>query len=219
MASLEDCQTFLLMSRSSPGEIILRGLVVELKTRRIFSIVEEHRTSNGKIENMPLRKIAAVSIIENPYAGRYVEDLSDLIKASQNLGQQMAKEAIAALGPYQVQSYGKGGIVGTAGEQEHANALLTTTFANPFRDAIGKANAWISSMTKVAAPGTLIDIPMNCKDDIYVRSHYDGMSLVLPDAPLPDEIAIIFCLANRGRLNARVGGLSFEDAQKARAGS
>jgi hypothetical protein len=185
---------------------------VELKVRRTFSIVEERAVEAGQIADPPLRKVAAISVLENPYAGRYVADLSEMIEASRDLGRRMAAQAMAAMAPYQPQSYG--GIVGLAGEQEHANALLTTTFANPFRDAIGKADAWISSMTKVAAPGTLIDIPMNCKDDIYVRSHYDGMSLVLPDAPLPDEIAIIFCLANRGRLNARVGGMSFAEAQK-----
>ena len=129
----------------------------------------------------------------------------------------MAKVAVAAMAPHEVQSYGKGGIVGLAGEQEHANALLTTTFAEPFRDAIGGAPAWISSMTKVAAPGTLIDVPMNAKTDVYVRSHYDGMTLTLPDAPLPDEIALIFCLANRGRLNARVGGLSYAESLKSLA--
>jgi len=193
---------------------ITRGTTLDLKIRRVFSIVEERRIENGKAAEMPLRKVATVSVLENPYAGRYV---AEMIEASKDLGCMMAKEAIAALVPFSAQSYGKGGIVGTAGEQEHANALLTTIFANPFRDAIGKADAWISSMTKVAGPGTLIDVPMNCKDDIYVRSHYDGMSLVLPDSPRPDEIAIIFCLANRGRLNARVGGLSFADAQKPKA--
>jgi hypothetical protein len=192
--------------------------VVELRVRRIFSLVEERYIEAGRPADRPLRKIATVSVLENPYAGRYVEDLSEMIDASRDLGRQMAARALAAMAPYQSESYGKGGIVGSAGEQEHANALLTTAFADPFRDAIGKADAWVSSMTKVAAPGTLIDIPMNCKDDIYVRSHYDGMSLVLPDAPLPDEIAIIFCLANRGRLNARVGGLSFTDAQKPKRG-
>ena len=92
--------------------------MVELKIRRIFSIVEEHRITNGKIANMPLRKVAAVSILENPYAGRYVEDLSGLIEASRSLGQQMAKEALAALGPHHPQSYGKGGIVVTAGSKK-----------------------------------------------------------------------------------------------------
>lgn len=191
---------------------------MQLKVRRTFSIVEERHIEAGQAADPPLRKVAAVSILENPYAGRYVKDLSEMIEASRDLGRRMAVQALAAMAPYNVESYGKGGIVGTAGEQEHANALLTTTFADPFRDAIGKADAWISSMTKVAGPGALIDIPMNCKDEVYVRSHYDGMSLVLPDAPLPDEIAIIFCLTNRGRINARVGGMSLADAQKPKSG-
>jgi hypothetical protein len=187
---------------------------VELKIRRTFTIVEERRVEAGREAAVPLRKVAGVIVLENPYIGRYVDDLSPLIKASPALGAAMAAQTIPALGAFKAQSYGKGGIVGLAGEQEHANALLTTAFANPFRDALGGGDAWISSMTKVAAPGTLIDIPMNCVDDVYVRSHYDGMSLVLPDAPLPDEIAIIFCLANRGRLNARVGGMTYDEAQK-----
>ena len=189
---------------------------MKITVRRTFSVIEERRSEADQVADTPLRKVAVVSVLKNPYAGRYVSDLSELIAASEDLGREMAASALRALAPFQAQSYGKGGIAGLLGEQEHANALLTTVFANPFRDALGTADAWISSMTKVAAPGTLIDIPMNCKDDIYVRSHYDGMSLVLPDAPLPDEIAIIFCLANRGRLNARVGGKTFAEAQRPR---
>lgn len=185
---------------------------MKLTIRRTFTIVEERRIEAGRAADIPLRKVAAVIVLENPFAGRFVEDLSPLIEASPALGAEMAKPAIAALAPYPAQSYGKAGLVGIGGEQEHANALLTTAFANPIREAMGGGDAWISSMTKVAAPGTLIDVPMNCVDDVYVRSHYDGMSLVLPDAPLPDEIAIIFCLANRGRLNARVGGMTYEQA-------
>jgi Amino acid synthesis len=184
---------------------------VKLRTRRTFVIVEERVEEAGRIPNQPLRRVAAVAVVENPYAGRYVEDLKPMVDASVELGESMAKLALAGLGEHEVQSYGKGGIVGLAGEQEHANALLTTAFANPIRAAIGGGDAWISSFTKKGGPGTLIDIPMNHKDEIYVRSHYDGMSVVLPDAPLPDEIAVIFCLANRGRLNARVGGLTHEE--------
>lgn len=190
---------------------------MHLEIHRAFSIVEDRYSDAGRPAKTPLRKVAAVTVIKNPYVGHYVEDLSDLVTASEKLGEQMAETAIKALAPYTAQSYGKGGIVGISGEQEHANALLTTNFANPFRKAIGNAEAWISSMTKVASPGTLIDIPLNCKDDVYVRSHYDGMTLLLPDTPFPDEIAIIFCLANRGRLNARVGGMTFAEAQKHRA--
>lgn len=185
---------------------------MQLKTRREFTIVEDVFEDFGRKAEPRLRKAALVSIIENPFAGRYVADLADMIEASVPLGQALAARIANAVGGAEVQSYGKGSIVGIAGEQEHANALLTTAFANPFRDAIGGADAWISSMTKVAAPGALIDIPLNNRHDVYVRSHYDGMSLVLPGAPLPDEVAIIFCVATRGRINARVGGMTHDEA-------
>jgi hypothetical protein len=178
--------------------------------RRTLVIVEERREEAGRATNMPLRRVAAVAVVENPYAKRYVDDLTPMINDSVRLGEEIAELALSAFGKHEVQSYGKGGVVGLDGEQEHANALLTTAFANPIRDAIGGGDAWISSFTKKAAPGAAIDIPMNHRDDIYVRSHYDGMSIVLPDAPMPDEVAIIFCLANRGRLNARVGGLTHD---------
>lgn len=183
---------------------------MKLKIRRTYTFIEDRSVEAGKSASIPLRKVAAIAVIENPYAGRYVKDLNPMIKASAALGSELAAMAAAALAPYKAQSLGKGAIVGIAGEQEHANALLTTTFAEPLRAALGGGKAWISSMTKVAAAGTMIDIPMNCKDALYVRSHYDGMTLMLPDAPMPDEIALILCLANRGRLNARVGGLRYD---------
>jgi len=190
---------------------------MDLSIRRLLTVVDDKFEEAGRRSDAPLRKVAIMAVVPNPHVGRYVEDLAPLIEVSRGIGAQMAKVALAAMGPYEIQSYGKGGIVGLGGEQEHANALLTTTFAEPFRDAMGGASAWISSMTKVAAPGTLIDVPMNATTDVYVRSHYDGMTLVLPGAPLADEIALIFCVANRGRLNARVGGLAYADTVKASA--
>jgi hypothetical protein len=183
---------------------------MDIKIRRSFVIVEERREEAGRVANRPLRRAAAVAVVENPFAGGYVENLGPMIEGSARLGREVGQLALSAFGPIPVQSYGKGGIVGLAGEQEHANALLTTTFANPIRAAIGGGEAWISSFTKKGGPGTLIDIPMNHKDDVYVRSHYDGMSIVLPDAPMPDEIAVILCIASGGRLNARVGGLTHD---------
>jgi hypothetical protein len=183
---------------------------MKLKIRRSYTFIENRMAEAGKAAKLPLRKVAAVLVVENPYAGRYAQDLNPLIKASAALGRELAAMAAAALAPYSAQSLGKAALIGIAGEQEHGNALLTTTFAEPLRTALGGGKAWISSMTKVAAAGTAIDIPMNCKDALYVRSHYDGMTLMLPDAPMPDEIALILCLANRGRLNARVGGLSHD---------
>lgn len=186
---------------------------MELTLRRKFTVIDEKRVEAGRAADVPLRKVAVIYVVENPYIGRYVEDLSPLIEVSERIGAEMAADAVAALGGAKVEGYGKGGVVGLAGEQEHANALLTTTFANPIRDAIGGGKAWISSMTKVAAPGAVIDVPMNCKDDVYVRSHYDGMTLLIPDGPRPDEIALIFCLSTGARLNARVGGMTFAESQ------
>ena len=180
---------------------------MKLKIRRSYTFIENHGVEKGKTPAVPLRKVAAVLVVENPYAGRYTKDLNPMIRASAALGRELAAMATAALAPHKAQSVGKAALVGIAGEQEHGNALLTTEFAEPLREALGGGKAWISSMTKVAMAGTPIDIPMNCKDALYVRSHYDGMTLMLADAPMPDEIAVILCFANRGRLNARVGGL------------
>ncbi len=183
---------------------------MKLQTRKWFSFLEHHIDPSHE-QSVPLRKVAVVAVVENPYAGRQVEDLQPMIAASEELGREMGRLLVETMGPYEIQSYGKAGIAGLDGEQEHANALLTTIFANPVRDAVGGGKAWISSFTKRAPPGTPIDIPLASKDALYVRSHYDGMTVLLPDAPLPDEIAVIFCVANRGRIDARVGGLKFED--------
>ena len=183
---------------------------MKLIVRRWFNFVE-HQVDHGDPQAVPLRKVAVAAVVENPCAGRTVDDLRPMIAASEELGREMGKVLLETLGPYKVQSYGKAGIAGLNGEQEHANALLTTTFANPLRDAVGGGKAWISSFTKRAAPGTPIDVPLASKDALYVRSHYDGMTVMLPDAPWPDEVAVIFCVANRGRIGARVGGLKFED--------
>jgi hypothetical protein len=186
---------------------------VKIRIRSFHTSIEHKLEEAGHPGDPPLRKVAAIAVIENPHAGRYVEDLKPLIEASVDLGKELAALAVKAMAPYSAESYGKAGIVGLAGEQEHANAVLTTAFADPLRNAIGGGKAWISSFTKRAAPGTPIDIPLAYKDALYVRSHYDGMTVLLPDAPQADEIAVIVCLANRGRINARVGGLARNKAK------
>jgi hypothetical protein len=182
---------------------------MKLDIRRLLCFTDHKEVESGRRHDRPLRRVATVAVVANPYSGRYVEDLSEAIAASVNVGSVLAKLAIEAMGPYKVESYGKGGVVGLGGELEHANAMLTTVFAAPLREAVGGAEAWIPSFTKLACPGASIDVPLAHKDALYVRSHYDGMSVTLPaDAPAADEVALIVCLANRGRLNARVGGLA-----------
>jgi hypothetical protein len=185
---------------------------MKLDIRRLLCFTDHKEVEAGHRHDQPLRRVAAVAIVANPYAGRDVEDLAEAIAASVDVGAVLAKLAVEAMGSYKVESYGKGGVVGLGGELEHANAMLTTTFATPLREAVGGAEAWIPSFTKLAAPGCLIDVPLAHKDALYVRSHYDGISVTLPpDAPATDEVALIVCLANRGRLNARVGGLNARD--------
>ena len=184
-----------------------------LTIRRVFSQIEETRLVAGKAdEDGPVRKVAVCAVVSNPFAGQgYVEDLSPIVEASKDLGTMVGTEAARLLGE-PVQSYGKGGLVGTDGEQEHVNAALTSIFGNAFRDAVGGGEAWITSVTKPGTPGVVIDVPLAFKDEIWVRSHYDAMEVRIPDAPLPGELVIIAAVANRGRINARVGGMSVAEA-------
>ena len=159
----------------------------------------------------PVRKIALACVLQNPYADRFSEDLSLLVKNSALLGAEFGRRLVALAGATPIQSYGKACVVGTQGEYEHGNALLTSTFADPVRDAIGGGKAWIASSGKRGGPGTTIDVPLAHKDALYVRSHYDTMSITVADAPGPREIVVIFAAASRGRLHARVGGLKAQD--------
>jgi hypothetical protein len=179
-----------------------------IKIKRVLTFLDEVRVADGRDTVPPLRKAAAVAIVDNPFAGRFVQDLSPLTRASEAIGREICAIAVRLLAPDQAVSYGKAAVIGSNGEQEHGNAMLTTVFGNVMREAIGGGKAWISSMTKRAAPGAMIDIPLAHKDALYVRSHYDGMTLTLPDAPQPNEIAIIAVYATRARPNQRVGGLS-----------
>ena len=177
-----------------------------MQIKRTLTFVDEVGTEAGQQVTPPLRKVAVATIIDNPFAGRFERDLSPLTKASAEIGQHICRIAVSLLLPHKPESYGKAAIIGINGEQEHGVAMLTTVFGNVMREAAGGGKAWISSITKRAAPGAAIDIPLAHKDALYVRSHYDGITIMLPDAPLPDEIAIICAFANRGRPNHRVGG-------------
>ena len=182
-----------------------------MQIKRTLTFFDEVAMEAGQAVNPPLRKVAVAAIIDNPFAGRFERDLSALTKASEEIGRTICQLAVSMLGPHKPESYGKAAIIGMNGEQEHGVSLLTTVFGNVMRDAAGGGKAWISSLTKRAAPGASIDIPLAHKDALYVRSHYDGITITLPDAPLPDELAIICAYANRGRPNHRVGGLSAKD--------
>lgn len=182
-----------------------------MEIRKIFSFIEESFNEAGKEITPALRKVAVVAIIKNPYAGKpFTQDLSEAIEASDALGTKIASMGVELMGEYGVQSYGKAAVIGLNGEQEHGVACLTSVYGNAMRAAVGGGAAWVSSVTKRAAPGATIDIPLAHKDALYVRSHYDAMTIQLADAPLPDEIAVICGFSNRGRPSPRVGGPTVE---------
>jgi hypothetical protein len=176
-----------------------------MQIKRTITFVDEVSVEAGQQVAPPLRKVAAVAVIDNPFAGKFELDLKPLTDASLDIGRRISTLAVSLLGA-KPESYGKAALIGINGEQEHGVAMLTTVFGNEMRAAAGGGKAWISSFTKRVAPGATIDIPLAHKDALYVRSHYDGVTITLHDAPLPDEIAIICVYASRGRPNHRVGG-------------
>lgn len=179
--------------------------------RKWVSHVEEVRHDGGEPARTPLVKAAVGVVIQNPFAGQRVDDLSALIEPSAELGRELGARAAALLGGLPVQSYGKGGIAGLAGEQEHLVACVTTIFGDAFRAAVGGGEAWISSTSKVAAAGASLDIPLAHKDALYVRSHYDSVMITAPDVPKPDELFVVVGVASGPRLHERVGGLRADE--------
>lgn len=184
------------------------------KVRKWFSTVEEVWHDGGPRAESPLVKAAVGVVFKNPFAGQpYQNDLSLLIDASPWLAEELGNRAKKLLDGRPVLSYGKAGVAGVNGEQEHVVACVTSVFGNALRDAFGGGEAWISSVTKIAAAGVEIDIPLAHKDALYVRSHYDAITLKAADAPKPDEILIAISVATGGRLHERVGGVRPEEIQ------
>jgi hypothetical protein len=189
-----------------------------LEIRKVFTFVEEVRSEGGRPDGPALVKAATAVVFRNPYAGReWSEDLSEIERPSAELGTLIGERCLAAVGGT-VESHGKAVLIGTGGEQEHGNAAKTTTFGNPFREAFGGGRAWLPSTTKRCAPGASVDVPLCFKDEIWVRSHYDTITVAIADAPAPDEIVLIGAVASRGRLNARLGGKTREEALAALEG-
>lgn len=182
------------------------------EVRSWFSVRQEIQHDGGEPTGTPLIKAAVAVVVRNPLAGQRVDDLSPLIDPSPWLGTELGRRAAELLGDQQVASYGKAGIVGVAGEQEHAVACLTTVFGDALREAVGGGAAWIPSVTKVASAGTSLDVPLAHKDALFVRSHYDAVTIAVPDSPRPDEMLLCVGVANRGRVHHRVGGLSSDEA-------
>jgi hypothetical protein len=188
--------------------------MIEVRSRKRLLIVEEIFHEGGPVANIPLKRAAALAVIANPFAGRYVEDIAGFMKDLEPLGLDMANRLVAALGgdSSNIQGYGKGAIVGGAGELEHG-ALWHVPGGYAMRGALGEAKAIVPSAKKVGGPGARLDVPITHINASYVRSHFDAMEVGLNDAPRADEILLALVMTTGARIHARVGGLKASDIQ------
>ncbi len=184
-----------------------------MEFRKIVTVVEDVFADGDKEAAKPIRKVAVLGVIKNPYAGKFEQDLTPLIDWSEKLGKELSDRAVVALGK-QVESYGKAAIVGEKGELELAAALLHPKLGTPLRAACGGGKAIIPSVKKLGRMGDELDIPLHFKDAAFVRSHFDGMTVSVNDAPKSDEIVLAVAVTDGGRPHPRVGGLKVDEAKK-----
>jgi len=179
---------------------------VELRKR--VTIVEDIFHEGGPVARTPYRRAAILSVIKNPFAGRFVEEIVGFSDDLKPLGLEMAKALIVALGgdPKLIEGYGKGAIIGEAGEVEHG-ALWHAPGGYAMREALGGAKAIVPSAKKVAGPGARLDVPITHIDASYVRSHFDAIEVGIADAPRADEMLLVLVMTTGARVHNRAGGL------------
>ena len=180
----------------------------EIRIRKKLILIEEIFHEGGPSAATPQRRGAALVVIHNPYAGSYVENIAEFMEDLKPLGLSMAQSLLAALGGSAsiVEGYGKGAIVGTAGEIEHG-ALWHVPGGYAMREVLGGAKAIVASTKKVGGPGTRLDVPITHINASYVRSHFDSMEVGINDAPRADELLLALVMTTGPRIHARVGGL------------
>ncbi|MCY3829124.1 MAG: amino acid synthesis family protein [Rhodospirillaceae bacterium] len=183
--------------------------------RKTMVLVEDTRKEMGRAIDPPTRRAVAIAVIANPFAGSYVEDLEPLMEIGAELGGYLGDRAVAVLGiePSAAESYGKAAVVGERGELEHAAAILHPRLGAPLRKAVEKGAALVPSSKKRGGPGTPLDVPLGHKDAAYVRSHFDGIEVRIPDAPAADEILVAVAVTDSGRPLPRVGGLTVDEVK------
>lgn len=183
------------------------------KIRKLIVQLEEVLSENGQPVPQPCRRALAMAVVQNPYAGRFAENLDELMAIGEELGGLLGERCVRALGidPSLAHSYGKAAIVGTGGEIEHAAALLHPRLGKTLRVAVEKGLALIPSTQKMGLMGSSIDVPLGHKDAAWVASHFDTMQAQVSDAPRADEIVVAIVVSAQGRPLARIGGLQVSE--------
>jgi hypothetical protein len=172
--------------------------------RKIVTTREVVISELGVKAPRPVVRAVGIAVIRNPFAGRFVEDLHELFEAGAALGERLMPELVELLdGP--AVSYGKGALVGVNGEMEHGGACCHPMLGRPMRAAVGGGKAVIGSNVKIAAAGAILDVPLGHKDDSWSFPHFDTVTIMVADAPRPDEILVAMAIADGGRLYNRCG--------------
>ncbi|MEO7057087.1 MAG: amino acid synthesis family protein [Caldimonas sp.] len=182
--------------------------------RKLVVSIEDVWHDNGPRLTVPLRRGWCAAVVKNPYAGRFVEDIQPMMEALKPLGREMAVRLVAALGGAdRIESYGKGALIGLAGELEHG-ALWHVPGGYGMRDLLEGSHAIVPSTTKIGPAGSVIDIPIHHRVAAYVRSHFDSIEARVGDAPRPDEMLLVIAMTTGPRPHARVGGMRADEIAK-----
>lgn len=186
----------------------------DIRIRKMLLIAEDTHHDGGPPVAVPHRRAAALAVIANPFAGRHAADLQSFAEALKPLALEMSERLVAALGgdPGHIQSYGKGAVVGIAGEVEHG-AMWHVPGGYGMRAILGVARAIVPSAMKIGVAGTRLDVPLGHINAAYVRSHFDAIEVSVPDAPRPDEIVYVLAMTDSGRVHARMGGLTVDQVR------
>ena len=175
-----------------------------VEIRKVITTRELILSELGVAAPRPVVRAVGMAVIRNPFAGQFVDDLRPLFEAGAMLGERLVPELVKLLdGP--AVSYGKGALVGVDGEMEHGGACVHPMLGKPMRAAIGGGKAVISSNVKIAAAGTILDVPLGDKDDSWSFAHFDTITVSVADAPRPNEILVAMAIADGGRLQNRCG--------------
>ncbi len=184
----------------------------DVKVRKYFVSTEDIYHEGGPVAAKPYRRGAVLAVIENPYAGKFHNDIQPFMDDLKPLGLAMAKKLLEALGGdvKSIEGYGKGAIVGEAGEVEHG-ALWHAPGGYAMRELLGNARAIVPSAKKVGGPGTRLDVPVTHINASYVRSHFDAIEVGITDAPRANEMVMALVMTIGPRVHDRAGGLAARD--------
>lgn len=183
----------------------------ELDLRKFLTVIEEIYHEGGPVVEVPLIRAAALAVIRNPFAGRYEPDIQWFMEELKPLGLKMAQRLVDVVGGAdKVEGYGKGALIGAAGELEHG-ALWHAPGGYAMREVLGGAKAIVPSAKKVGGVGTRLDVPVTHINASYVRSHFDAMEVGMNDAPRADEMLLALVMTTGPRVHARSGGLAVDD--------